>query len=192
MADGSGHDFLRFLPLSQTARGDESKVRSDRGPEYAAVLDRLAELLDASPGTDVPDAAIRRLTTREVSAPSAGAPAERLRALAAAANAGGRVPVSRLSRAVLLYLDVARASSARPELEPGTSGAVALYLATSAPTEIRAVTRGHALRATDAGWEFGRGPMLEATAIELVEFLGGRSLLAPRPAPRPEAEPPER
>ena len=96
------------------------------------------------------------------------------------------------ARAVPLYLDVARASSARPELEPGTSGAVALYLATSAPTEIRAVTRGHALRATDAGWEFGRGPVLEATAIELVEFLGGRSLLAPRPAPRAEAEPPER
>ena len=42
---------------------------------------------------------------------------------------------------------------------------------------------GHALRATDADWQFGRGPVLEATASELLEFLGGRSLIAPRPSP---------
>ena len=70
-----------------------------------------------------------------------------------------------------------------PQLPKRASGAVALGRAAAAPTEIRAVIFGHSLRATDADWEFGRGPVLEATAAELLEFLGGRSLNAPRPSP---------
>ena len=52
-------------------------------------------------------------------------------------------------------------------------------MATSAPLERRAVVAGHAIRATDADWEFGRGPVLEGTQLEIVRFLLGLSDVAP-------------
>ena len=88
-----------------------------------------------------------------------------------------------LSRAVAAYLTLAREIGATPMLAPRTSGAVALYLAAKAPTPIRAVIGGHSLRARDADWDFGRGPVLEADAVPMLEFLLGRSDTAPRPAP---------
>ena len=89
--------------------------------------------------------------------------------------------IKQLDRAVYGYLDLCELGAV-PELDQTTSGAVALARATSAPTPIRAVIAGHSLRATDAGWSFGRGPDLEATAVELLNFLGGRSLQAPKAA----------
>ena len=63
-----------------------------------------------------------------------------------------------------------------------TLGVVALYMATSAPLERRAVVAGHAIRATDADWQFGRGPVLEGTAMAIVRFLVGLSDVPPQPA----------
>lgn len=60
------------------------------------------------------------------------------------------------------------------ELDPTTTGAVALYLLQRAPTEIKAVVRDRRLVATDAGWELGSGREVRATAPELVLFLAGR------------------
>ena len=118
----------------------------------------------------------------------AASPADRLRAAAILARSGRAVPVRVLSRAVAAYLTLAREIGATPMLAPRTSGAVALYLAAKAPTPIRAVIGGHSLRARDADWDFGRGPVLEADAVPMLEFLLGRSDTPPRPAP---PQPPE-
>ncbi|QTX03758.1 hypothetical protein [Agromyces archimandritae] len=156
-------DFMDELPLSRRGRVDESGVHSDRRLEYAEVLEQTAALRSDAGEPDAGEAA-------------------RLHTLAADARGGRRVPVRILARAVLEYLELAREASAPAELASGTSGAVALFLAAKAPTEIRAVIGGHALRASDAGWEFGRGPVLEAPAADLIRFLAGRSDTAPRPA----------
>jgi hypothetical protein len=111
----------------------------------------------------------------------ADAGAEGLRAGERALESGRRVSIKQLDRAVFGYLDLCAAVDVPPELDPTTSGAVALARATAAPTPIRAVIAGHSLHATDAGWTFGRGSELQATAVELLNFLAGRSLHAPVP-----------
>ncbi|UOE44007.1 hypothetical protein [Agromyces larvae] len=175
-------DFMRYLPLSGRERVDESGVHSDRRIEYAEVLEQAALIADGLPEPGIAAGDLDRLRPRGAPEASGDALPDRLRALAADARNGRKVPVRLLARAVLVYLDLARRAGGTPTLAPITSGAVALYLATAAPTEIRAVIRQHALRATDAGWEFGRGSVLESTAIEMIEFLGGRSLTPPRRA----------
>jgi hypothetical protein len=159
---------MRNLPLSQRPRDDESGVSSDRRPELDELLGRAraeASALGNALGAD------------------AAGHLARLEELAASAATKRTVSARALTAAVLAYLSFARAAGIEPSLAPRTSGAVALVLAAKAPTPIRAVIAGHALRAADADWEFGRGPVLEAPAVELVEFLAGRSLTAPRPAP---------
>lgn len=54
------------------------------------------------------------------------------------------------------------------------TGAVALAQAQRAPFAVKAVIRGRTVRATDAGWEFGSGPVLEGSARQLLLFLYGR------------------
>ncbi|MRG61658.1 hypothetical protein GE115_17505 [Agromyces sp. CFH 90414] len=169
-------DYMRNLPLSWKERRDESDVHSDWRAELDEVLAQ-GEAISAGLGDGASDAA--------------DALAASLRALGADSRARRKVPVRLLARGVLDLLALAREASVRPPLAERTGGAVALYLAAKAPTEIRAVTRGHALRATDADWEFGHGPVLEAPAVEMIEFLAGRSLSAPRPAaPEGPAAPP--
>jgi hypothetical protein len=154
---------LRYeLPLSWRERQDESAVSSDWRPHLTVVLGMAAELA-RRPGVE------------------AAAEAEGLVAGRHALESGRRVSIKQLDRAVYAYLDLCEALNAVPELDPTTSGAVALARATSAPTPIRAVIRGHSLHASDAGWTFGRGAELQATAVELLNFLGGRSLQAPKP-----------
>jgi len=167
---------LRYeLPLSWREPHDESAVTSDWRAKLSVVLGAAAELTQGRPATDAAaDAA--------VGAPAvAPAGADGLRAGEAALESGRRVSIKQLDRAVYGYLDLCEAVGAVPELDPTTSGAVALARATAAPTPIRAVIAGHSLHATDAGWTFGRGPELQATAVELLNFLGGRSLQAPSP-----------
>lgn len=158
---------MKDLPLSQRPRGDESTVASDRRPELDELLARARAGAAALP---------------ELPAAAKG-PLDELERLAVATARRRTVSARTLTTAALAYLAFARAADVEPVLAPRTSGAVALVLAARAPTEIRAVIAGHALRASDAGWEFGRGPVLEARAVELVEFLAGRSLQAPTPAP---------
>ena len=153
---------LRYeLPLSWRERHDESAVSSDWRAQLTVVLGTAAEL-----------------TKGHVL--EAGTEPEGLRTGRQALESGRRVSIKQLDRAVYAYLDLCEAAGAAPVLDPMTSGAVALARATSAPTPIRAVIRGHSLHASDAGWTFGRGDELQATAVELLNFLGGRSLQAPR------------
>ena len=209
-------DFMHDLPLSWRPRQDESDVTGDWRDSVAEVLDIAATQLDAAEVGDTTRewlatdflraASSRRLTfalpDAEASAdtyPDADAdadadatipaPADRLRAAAVVARSTRGVPVRVLSRAVAAYLTLAREIGAEPVVAPRTSGAVALYLAAKAPTPIRAVINGHSLRARDADWDFGRGPVLEADAVPMLEFLLGRSTTAPRPVPPPTTGP---
>jgi hypothetical protein len=163
---------MKDLPLSQRPRGDERGVSSDRRPEFDELLGRARA--EASALGNALDGDARRHL-------------DELESLAATAAKKRTVSARTLTAAVLAYLSFARAAGIEPTLAPRTSGAVALVLAAKAPTPIRAVIGGHALRAVDAGWEFGRGPVLEAPAVELVEFLAGRSLVAPRRVQPPSA-----
>jgi hypothetical protein len=196
-------DFMRDLPLSWRPRDDEHTVTSDWREALADVLDAAAAALDAArtarAGAAMTDAAgpatseldrlveplIAAATPRHglFEAPAAPPRPTDLRDLARATRSGRKVSVRTLSRGVAAYLSLARELGATPVLAHRTSGAVALYLAATAHTPIRAVISGHALHATDAGWTFGRGPTLEAEAVPMVEFLAGQSLVAPRAAP---------
>lgn len=203
-------DFMHELPLSWRHRRDESDVTGDWRDWVAEVIDVAATQLDAAEVGDTTRewlatdflraASSRRLMFAEpIVEPDAASdgepdgapvtdtpgrsPADRLRAAAVMARNARPVPVRVLSRTVAAYLTLAREIDAAPTLAPRTSGAVALYLAAKAPTPIRAVIGGHTLRAPDADWDFGRGPVLEADAVPMLEFLLGRSDTAPRPAP---------
>lgn len=172
-------DLWRNLPLFGRERVDESTVARGWSTELAAVRDAAQLALTAHPDPDAAEAFEAAFRPARPPRPSrSGRPRT--------------VKLAELDRAVYAYLDLVARLDQRPQLPERASGAVALGRAAAAPTEIRAVIAGHALRATDAGWEFGRGPVLEATAAELLEFLGGRSLVAPHPeSPRPDHPGPE-
>jgi hypothetical protein len=199
-------DFMHDLPLSWRPRRDESDVTGDWRDAVAEVIDVAATQLDAAEIGDTTRAWLasdflraassRRLMFADPEADTAAgpepdavlgasepSPADRLRGAAVLARHSRAVPVRVLSRSVAAYLTLAREIDATPMLAHRTSGAVALYLAAKAPTPIRAVIGGHTLRAPDADWDFGRGPMLEADAVPMLEFLLGRSDTPPRPAP---------
>lgn len=72
-----------------------------------------------------------------------------------------------------------------------TAGAVALYAQGAGPFERRAVVAGHTIRATDADWAFGNGPVLEGTSLQIVGFLLGVTDDPPRP-PHTGSSPTER
>ena len=165
-------DVWRNLPLFGRERVDESGVGRGWGDELAAVRAAADAALATRPDPEAAEAFEAAL--RPGRAPRSGRPRT--------------VKLAELDRAVYAYLDLAARLGLPPQLPERASGAVALGRAAAAPTEIRAVISGHALRATDAGWEFGRGPVLEAAAAELLEFLGGRSRIAPRRAPHPSPE----
>lgn len=190
-------DFMRDLPLSWHDQPDESDVTSDWRAAASDVIGRSAALLETA---EVGEATREWLATdftramhtrRFRAAPDQldGSP-ESMRALAHETRTGRTTSVRLLARAVAAYLGLARELGATADLPPRTSGAVALYLAAKAPTPIRAVISGHTLSARDAGWAFGRGPVLEDDAVPLLEFLLGRSDRAPaRPAPTPHPGP---
>lgn len=158
-------DLWRELPLLGRPRVDESGVRPGWDAELASVREAAGAALAQHPDAAAADAF------------DAALPAPRLR------RDGTPRPtkLAELDRAVYAYLDLCARIGATPAVPPRAAGAVALGRAASAPTEIRAVIAGHSLRATDADWSFGRGPVLEDTAAALLDFLGGRSLRAPRP-----------
>jgi hypothetical protein len=160
-------DLWRELPLFGRPRVDESAVPDGWEADVAAVREAAAAALARRPD---PAAAEAFAAATPVAAPRRdGRPR--------------RVKLAELDRAVYAYLELCTRLGVPPEIPSRAGGAVALGRAASAPPEIRAVIAGHALRATDADWSFGRGPVLEDTAAALLEFLAGRSLRAPRAAP---------
>ncbi|MCD2443204.1 hypothetical protein LQ757_13050 [Agromyces sp. SYSU K20354] len=172
-------DFLRAassrrLKFAEAEPESETEPEPEPSPEPAAAHDADAGRPAQGPTAQGPTA----------QGPVAAPPADRLRAAAVMSRNARAVPVRVLARVVAAYLVLAREIDAAPTIASRTSGAVALYLAAKAPTPIRAVINGHTLRARDADWDFGRGPVLEADAVPMLEFLLGRSDSAPRPAPR--------
>src|SRR5690606_31497175 len=137
-------DLWRNLPLSARERVDESGVGGGWGAELDAVRAAAQAALDAHP-----DAAAADEFASAVASPR---PGRRGRA---------RVGLRELDRAVYAYLALCARIGATPHVPERAAGAVALGRAAAAPTPIRAVIAGHTLRATDAEWSFGRGPVLE-------------------------------
>ncbi|GLI27430.1 hypothetical protein ARHIZOSPH14_16720 [Agromyces rhizosphaerae] len=176
-------DFARFLPLSQRPRVDESSVTSDRRAQVAEVVDQVAAV---AARTDAPGTRIARFIDEAGLRPSDPAPAPTpagLHAFAAELRDGGRQPIRSLARTVRAALAFGRESDTTVELSELVSGSVALYAATSAPHDRRAVIAHHTLRASDAEWAFGHGPVLTAPAVAILEFLLGLSDDPPKPAP---------
>jgi len=181
-------EVSRFFPLSNRPTGDESGVTSDRRAPLAAVVAEAARLLDAAPDRAARAADFARTARLTDAATSVASPAD-LRAMASTIAAGRRQSTKALARAVRALLVLSAHLGQEPRIDGTTLGIVALYGATSAPLERRAVVGGHALRATDADWEFGRGPILEGTALEIARFVLAVSDVPPRPPARPAAEP---
>jgi len=178
-------DFVHNLPLSNRPREDESTVTSNRRVEMATVVEEAARLLAAASVDEVARAAFLNsfLADARISEDAARSPGlgsvSGLTELGAAIRAGRRRNVRALSHCVRAILRLADALSLEPRLTATTSGAVALYAATTAPLERRAVVAGHTIRATDADWAFGWGPLLEGTALQIVAFLLGTSEVPP-------------
>ena len=182
---GSVPDISRFLPLSNRPKSDERGVSSDRHRALAAVVDEAARILAAVWGTDASAPAVSFVRAARLTAPGSGqaTSAADLHRVAEQLRGGGRQSVKALARGVRALLVLAAEAGVEPRIDGTTLGIVALYGATSAPLERRVVVRGHALRATDAGWEFGRGPVLEGTALGIAAFLLGVTDEPPHPGP---------
>ncbi|PZQ90699.1 MAG: hypothetical protein DI534_05745 [Leifsonia xyli] len=163
-------DLWRELPLFGRPRVDESSLSDGWEADLAAVREAASAALARHPD----DAAAAAFAAATPPPPP---------------RRDGRprpVKLAELDRAVYAYLELCARLELEPEVPARAGGAVALARAASAPTAIRAVIAGHSLRATDADWSFGRGPVLEDTAAALLAFLGGRSLRAPHPGSPPQ------
>ncbi len=168
-------DLSRSLPLSNQPKVDESQVSSNRQRQLADVVDLAAGLATSAGGLQfLRDAKL----WKEFGAGAGAGTDDDLRGVALKIREGGARRIRSLSDAVRALLILA--GSRAVDLSPTTSGSVALYAATTTSFDRRAVVSGHALRATDAEWEFGRGPLLVGTAREILEFLLGLSDIAPR------------
>lgn len=153
-------DLSRHLPLSNRPRADESAVTGDWRAALAEVVERFAAL--------APDAAAtaRLLTATRLDAefPSAAIPH-----VASAVRVGQRRKIKPVVDGTRVLLEVAGERDV--PLSATVSGAVALYAATRMPFARRAALAGSSVHATDADWSFGRGPVREATAREILDFV---------------------
>lgn len=164
------------LPLSNRQRQDESAVTGDWRLAEADVVRAAHALLD---GRDERDRQILSRAFLSAARLPAGGGSDLLQAAESVAT-GGRRRVRDLSRSVTALLGLARDTGSTVTIAARTSGAVALYLSTSGAFDIRAVVRGHTIRSTDDGWEFGRGPVKEDSSLRLLLFLSGISGEPPR------------
>ncbi|ANJ25931.1 maleylpyruvate isomerase N-terminal domain-containing protein [Agromyces aureus] len=192
----SVHDLVAHLVWRlSTSRGERwrTSARSLAEQGFSAAAAELSIARRAAASVDgSPTALVARLTELRDAA-AAGAPGDAREG--SGARTGGderdrdrddtvQTGISALAEAVIAATDLGSTLGTPIAVPERASGAVALRRALEAPTEIKAVTRGHALAATDAGWSFGNGPVLQGTAVEILLFLYGRSDTAPRPAPR--------
>lgn len=175
-------DLWRFLPLSQRAADNESGVSSDHRQAVAAVIDELARISASRPEGAVSLASFGKDSglDREWRESDGDLTQLRVRALAR------RRSIRALARCVAATMRVAADAGAQLQLDPMTAGAVALYASGAGPFERRAVVSGHTVRATDADWSFGSGPVLEGQALQIAGFLLGVTDEPPMP-PRPGA-----
>lgn len=158
-------------------------MSSDRRAALADVIDQAAVLLGAAPEEDAPfaegfvdNAGLRG----EVGSVADDAPGT-LFELAHAVRSGRKRSIRSLIDGCRALLLLARDLDAPVGLDPTTAGAVALHLAGAGPFDRRAVVKGHTVRATDADWGFGHGPVLEGTSTAIAAFLLGTTDEPPKP-----------
>lgn len=164
-------DLARFLPLSHRSPDAVAAAPADRRVQIAAVLTLAAAVLDAQPDDR------RRRFIDEAGLTGDHDGRASLTDLADAVGRGRRRSVRDLTTVARAYL---RLPGERPPLPFDVAGAVALAASTNAPFARRAAIAGHTVRATDAGWTFGRGPEISASADDIVAFLTGVSDVPPR------------
>lgn len=189
-------DLFSNLPLSNKVRHDESHVTSDRRIAVADTIDQAAVWLAEASITETSRSELAhaflsdaRIVAGNVPDSSLGT-VSMLTETAQHLRAGKKQNIRALSHVLRALLLLGVALDRSPTVPPLTSGSVALYAATTASFERRAVIAGHTIRATDADWAFGHGPALEGTALEIVGFLLGVSdkppvVVTPRENPMP-------
>lgn len=177
---GPVSDLAHELPLFGRPPVDESAVTSDWKGALADVIHQAAAIaaVEGAPACAASSFVRDAGLAKHPAAPDLGR-------LETAIRAGKPQRVRALSRAVTALLALARSADIAVEVAPRTAGAVSLHRTGAAPLPIRAVIAGHTLRATDADWSFGRGPVLQGTSMGLLSFLCGLSNDAPRRAPAP-------
>lgn len=165
-------DLARFLPLSHR-HAQDATASSDRRSQIAAVLVLAAAVLQDAPHH-----------RRDAFVSEAGLSSEdgggSLTKLADTVATGRRRSIRELTDACRAYLKL---PGERAPLPFDVAGAVALASSATAPFDRRAAIGGHTVRASDAGWSFGRGPEISASADEIVAFLTGVSDTPPRRTP---------
>jgi hypothetical protein len=164
-------DAAQYLPFSNRPRRDETAVTSDRRAAVAGLIEEAARITAGRPDAALLAGAFLHTSGLTDDAPAEGTTPERLAATARAVRAGKRRSIRILARTTEALLRLAAAAGEEPIIGFDVSGAVALARAGTAPFERRAVISGHTVRASDAGWEFGRGPVLEAPALTILSFL---------------------
>lgn len=177
-------DFARFLPLSGGPRGAETGVSNDRRGALADIVDRASAIIaaDAAGRGPLLPAFLNHADLRdEFAALAVASTPAGLTRLGEAIRTGRRRRARALASGARALLLLARSADTDPGLDATTAGVVALRLAGSAPFDRRAVVKGRTVRATDADWSFGRGPVLEGTATGIAAFLLGVSDDPPRP-----------
>jgi len=100
-----------------------------------------------------------------------------IRHIAATKLAGeGRTGVSELTEALVHSYDIAWPLDVRLAIEPRVSHAVAsARVRMPLPLSMRAAVAARTLRAADADWQIGTGPVIEGSAEAIVLFLFGRA-----------------
>ncbi len=175
-------DITRFLPLSNAPRPADSGVSTDERARIARVLDEAVRLIG-----DDREAAHALMARWEREAPGSDAN-HTLQTLPERVRAGRKRNAAELIRAVRDTLLLGDRRGIPTRIEPETLGRVAFHGSLTASFARRAVLRGHTVRATDAEWSFGRGPVLEAPAEQIVRFIVGISEEAPRAVSAADAE----
>lgn len=162
-------DVARFLPLSH--RSPDDVTTPDRRAQIAALLALAAPVFDAASS----DRRRAFLDEAGLSRDIGGGAA--LGEVADEIAQGRRRSIRELTAVTRAYLGL---PGDRPPLPFDIAGAVALAAGARAPFARRAAIAGHTVRATDAGWTFGRGPEISASADDIVAFLTGVSDTPPR------------
>lgn len=139
-----------------------------------------------------PAAAVAEIGVREGSRPVEEL-ARDLRSIAESkVRARQRVSIAELTEAVVHAYDMSEALGEELRLSPRSTAAVVMARL-RAPGPGRTLARSYSLAATDARWELGRGPRIEATAAQITMHVFDRRRLALQPvegagdaAPEPE------
>lgn len=174
-------DFMNDLPLSSRPRRDESTV-GDRATQVDALVRTARELVDSAPHDRRESLATAFLTSAGIDGDALSArhsPATTTR------DASIRdASIRDLDRTLYALLDLAETLDTVPEIDGLTTGTVALYRSGRVRYPQKAVVHGRTLRATDADWQIGYGPVLEGTALEIVRFFAGRGTWPAGTTPR--------